>query len=71
MGVGTQDLESGKRLKIDISASRVEYFIKVSTALLNDFARITGHDSAHKLFVNFFYTSTSEILDHTKIQHGR
>ncbi|MCD4807206.1 MAG: rubredoxin [Methanococcoides sp.] len=69
VGVTTQDPELRSRLKIDISAKKLENFLKVSTKELEAFARLTGNDDVHKLSINDLCTTNSEISDHTEIEH--
>jgi methylamine---glutamate N-methyltransferase subunit C len=69
VGVTTQDPELRSRLKIDISAKKLENFLKVSTKELEAFARLTGNDDVHKLGINDLCTTNSEISDHTEIEH--
>ena len=69
VGVATQDDELRKRLKIDVSAKRVENYLKVSTEELKTFARITGHDDVHDLNIDDLCTTNSEISDFTDIKH--
>jgi len=69
VGVTTQDPELRKRLKIDISAKKLENFLKVSTNELKDFARITGNDDVHKLSIKDLCTTNSEISKNTEIEH--
>ena len=58
-----------KRLKIDVSAKRVENYLKVSTEELKTFARITGHNDVHDLNINDLCTFDSEISEYTDIKH--
>ncbi|MCK5039665.1 MAG: rubredoxin [Candidatus Aenigmarchaeota archaeon] len=69
VGVTTQDLELRKRIKIDISAKKLENFLRVSTEELRDFARLTGNDNVHKLSIDNLCTTNSEISYHTEIKH--
>ncbi len=69
VGVTTQDPELRSRLKIDISARKLENFLKVSAKELEDFARMTGNDDVHKLGIRDLCTTNSEISDHTDIEH--
>ncbi|SES90653.1 Glutamate synthase domain-containing protein 2 [Methanococcoides vulcani] len=69
VGVTTQDPELRSRLKIDISAKKLENFLRVSTEELENFARLTGNDDVHKLSINDLCTTNSEISDHTEIEH--
>ena len=69
MGVATQDPELRKRLNIDHSAQRLANFLKVSTAELIDFARLTGHADVHDLSLEDIRTTNSEISGHTAVKH--
>ena len=69
VGVTTQNPELRKRLKIDISAKKLENFLRVSTNELKDFARLTGNDDVHKLNIGDLCTTNSEISNYTEIKH--
>lgn len=69
VGIATHDPELRKRINIDISAKRVENFIKVSTKELADYARITGNDDIHKLSKKDLCTSNTDISKYTQIEH--
>jgi len=69
VGVTTQDLELRNRLRIDISARKLENFLRVSTEELKDFARLTGYDDVHALKIGDLSTVNSEISQHTDIEH--
>ncbi|WP_135612586.1 glutamate synthase-related protein [Methanococcoides sp. AM1] len=69
VGVTTQNPELRSRLKIDISAKKLENFLRVSTKELENFARLTGNDDVHKLSITDLCTTNSEISDHTDIEH--
>ena len=69
VGVATQDKELRKRLKIELSAKRVENYLKVSNEELKTFTRITGHTNVHDLNLNDIRTINSEISDYTDIKH--
>lgn len=69
VGVTTQDPELRERLKVDISAKKLEYFLRVSTDELEDFARLTGNDDVHAFKLNNLCTTNSEISQHTDIRH--
>lgn len=69
VGVTTQDTNLRSRLKIDISAKKLENFLNVSTNELKDFARLTGNNDIHKLSIKDLCTTNSEISNHTKIEH--
>ncbi len=69
VGVTTQKPELRERLKSDISAKRLENYLRVSTEELRDFARLTGNDDVHGLGIRNICTTNSEISDHTEIPH--
>jgi glutamate synthase domain-containing protein 2 len=69
VGVTTQDPELRERLKIDISARKLDNFLRVSTEELKDFARLTGENDVHKLTITDLCTTNSEISNHTEIEH--
>ena len=69
VGVTTHNPELRKRIKIDVSAKKLENFLRVSTEELKDFARLTGNNDVHKLSIDNLCTVNSEISDHTKIKH--
>ena len=69
VGVTTQDPDLRSRLRIEISAKKLENFLRVSTEELKDFARLTGNDDVHKLSITDLCTANSEISNHTDIEH--
>ncbi|MCW3786810.1 glutamate synthase-related protein [Plebeiibacterium sediminum] len=69
IGIATQDPELRKRINIDLSAKRIENFLKVSTEELKTFARLTGNSDIHDLSINDLSTGNSEISKHTDISH--
>jgi len=69
VGITTQDPALRARLDIELSARRVENFLRVTTAELRDFARLAGHDDVHALCVGDLRTTSSEIASHTPIAH--
>ena len=69
MGIATQDPELRARLDIDRAANQLHNFLKVCTAELQDFARLTGNDNVHGLSVKDLCTTNSEISNHTHIRH--
>ena len=69
MGVATQNPELRKRLNVDYSAQRLANFLKVCTAELQDFARLTGHNDVHALALEDIRTTNSEISAHTDVKH--
>lgn len=69
VGVTSQDPELRARLNVDESARRVGNFLKVSTAELKMFARLTGNDDVHGLAITDICTINSEISGHTEIEH--
>ena len=70
VGIATQDPELRSRFDIEISARRLENFLRVSTEELKDFARLTGHDDIHKLSVADLCTTNTEISAHTRVEHA-
>ncbi len=68
-GIMTQDLELRKNLVVDVSAKRVENYLKVCIKELKDFARLTGNDDVHCMSIEDLMTVNSEISDHTDIEH--
>lgn len=70
VGIATQDEELRKRLHIDISAKRVENYLKCSAEELRTFARITGHSDIHGLSVEDLCTTSREISEYTSIAHA-
>jgi glutamate synthase domain-containing protein 2 len=69
VGVTTQKPDLRERLKPDISAKRLENYLRVSTEELRDFARLTGNNDVHALSIRNICTTNSEISDHTEIPH--
>ncbi|MCU0629448.1 MAG: glutamate synthase-related protein [Methanoregulaceae archaeon] len=69
VGVTTHNPEFRERLKIDISARKLELFLRVSTEELKEFARLTGNADVHHLDLFDLCTTNSEISNHTDIEH--
>lgn len=69
VGIATQDPKLRARLNIELSAKRIENYLRVSTEELKTFARITGNKNIHDLSVNDLSTGNSEISNHTDIAH--
>jgi glutamate synthase domain-containing protein 2 len=67
--VTTQKPDLRERLKPDMSAKRLENYLRVSTEELRDFARLTGNNDVHALSIRNICTTNSEISDHTGIPH--
>ena len=61
VGVTTHNPDLRSRLKIDISARKLENYLKVSTDELRDFARLTGNNDVHKLSLEDLVTVNTEI----------
>jgi glutamate synthase domain-containing protein 2 len=70
VGITTQDSELRSRLDVELSAQRLENFLRASTRELADFARLTGHDDVHQLGLADLCTTSTEIANHTGIQHA-
>ena len=69
VGITTQDPELRARLDIELSAKRLENFLRVTTDELRSFARLTGHDDVHELSTADLRTTSSEIAQYTTIAH--
>jgi glutamate synthase domain-containing protein 2 len=69
VGCTTQDADLRSRLNIDISAQRVENFLRVSSEELREFCRLTGHGDVKDFGVDDLCTTNSEISGHTDIEH--
>lgn len=69
MGIATQNPELRARLNIDQSARQLENFLNVSKNEIMNFARLTGNDDVHGLSIDDLCTCSSEISDHTNIDH--
>ncbi|MEF8832862.1 MAG: FMN-binding glutamate synthase family protein, partial [Candidatus Thermoplasmatota archaeon] len=69
VGVTTQDPELRDRLRVDISAKKLENFLRVSKEELKKFARLTGNDNVHDMSVDDLVTTNSEISEYTDIEH--
>jgi glutamate synthase domain-containing protein 2/rubredoxin len=69
VGVTTQDPVLRERLKIDISAKKLENYLRVSTNELKDFARLTGYNDVHAMNIGNLCTTNSEISSYTEIRH--
>ena len=68
-GIATQDPDLRARLDVAASARGLANFLRVSTAELTDFARLTGKDDIHRLGLDDLCTTSSEISNHTAIAH--
>jgi glutamate synthase domain-containing protein 2 len=69
VGIATQDPVLRARLRIDVSAKRLENFLRVSTEELKDIARLTGNKDVHELNIKDLCTVNSEISNYTDIEH--
>ena len=70
VGIATQDPNLRARLNVDLSAKRLENFLRASTEELKDFARMSGNDDVHELDIEDLCTVSSEISGHTDIRHA-
>jgi glutamate synthase domain-containing protein 2/rubredoxin len=70
VGITTQDPDLRSRLDVEISARRLENFLRASTRELADFARLCGHDDVHGLELADLLSTNSEIVNQTGIQHA-
>ena len=69
VGVATQNGDLRSRLKVDMSAKRLENYLNVVNGELKSFARITGHYDIHELNNDDIVTTNKEISDFTNIKH--
>lgn len=69
VGVTTQDQELRDRLRVDISAKKLENYLRATAEELEKFARLTGNDDVHDMSIDDLCTTNSEISDHTEIEH--
>jgi glutamate synthase domain-containing protein 2/rubredoxin len=69
VGVTSQDPALRARLDVEESAGRVANFLRVVKEELEDFARLTGKDNVHDLAPDDLCTTSSEISNHTDIEH--
>jgi glutamate synthase domain-containing protein 2 len=69
VGIATQDPDLRARLNAADAAGRLENFLRVSTEEIKDFARLTGNDDVHRLSIRDLCTTSSEISNHTGIEH--
>ena len=69
VGIATQDPLLRERFDIEISAKRLENYLRVSTEELRDFARLTGRTDVHQLSIDDLCTANSEISENTYIEH--
>lgn len=69
VGVGTQDTELRKRLRVEESSKRLENYLNVVNEELKTFARITGNNDIHNLSNYDIVTTNSEISKNTNIMH--
>ena len=69
VGCTTQDPELRSRIDIEISAKRVEKYLRVSTEELREFCRLTGCGDVHEAGREVLCTTNSEISSHTSIEH--
>jgi glutamate synthase domain-containing protein 2/rubredoxin len=70
VGITTQDPELRARLDIELSAQRLQNFLRATTHELEEFARLTGNDDVHALALDDLVTTSSEIAAHTTIRHA-
>jgi glutamate synthase domain-containing protein 2 len=69
VGIATQDPVLRSRLNVEKSSIRIRNFFHICNEELKEFARLTGHDSVHKLTMNDLCTSNSEISNYIGIEH--
>jgi glutamate synthase domain-containing protein 2 len=69
VGITTQDPELRARLEVELSAARLENYLRAVTHELEDFARLTGHGSIHDLSTDDLRTTNPEIATYTPLAH--
>lgn len=69
-GIATQEPELRERFKTEQAAQRVANYLNVTLEELKMFARITGHNSVHKLCTDDLVTINREISEFTNIRHA-
>jgi glutamate synthase domain-containing protein 2 len=69
VGITTQDAELRARLEPEKSADRLANFLRVVTAELASFARLTGRSNVHALDLSDLRTTDREIARYTDIAH--
>ncbi|MDP6775436.1 MAG: glutamate synthase-related protein [Candidatus Latescibacteria bacterium] len=69
VGIATHDPELRARLSVERSAERLTNYLAACTKELADFARLTGNSSVHALSTEDLCTTSSEISNHTAIEH--
>lgn len=69
VGIATHNSELRARFDVEASAARLANFLRVTTAELQDFARLTGRADVHDLSVDDLCTTSSEISSHTSVEH--
>jgi glutamate synthase domain-containing protein 2 len=69
MGIATHNPKLRSRFDIEKSTKQVANFLKVCTAELKMFARITGNSNVHDLSLYDICTTNREISDFTDIEH--
>ncbi len=67
VGIATQDPELRARLDVDASAKRVANYLRVCTAELRDFARLTGHADVHDLGIGDLCSYKGEVAEYMGI----
>ena len=70
VGIATQAPDLRDRLDVELSARRVENYLRVCTEELATFARLTGRHDVHDLSVRDLCTTNSELSNHTNIEHA-
>lgn len=70
VGIATQKPELRERFKTEQAAQRVANYLNVTLEELKMFARITGHNSVHKLCTDDLVTINREISEFTNIRHA-
>jgi glutamate synthase domain-containing protein 2/rubredoxin len=69
VGIATHNPELRARLDVETSAQLLANFLRACTEDLRDFARLTGNNDVHSLSLEDLCTLSSEISNHTPIEH--
>ena len=70
VGITSQDPKLRGRLNVDRSAERLANYLRVCTAELKTFARLTGHDAVRGLSVGDLCTTNGAIAERTGVERA-
>jgi glutamate synthase domain-containing protein 2 len=69
VGITTQNPELRSRFSVDLSARRLENFLRVMTEEVCTITRMTGNDNVHSLSVHDLCTTSTDVAQYTDIPH--